>query len=499
MQKIEIIMKKNPPIYLSEILFATTDKAESRALSKMLKEGVIRKIAPRIYTSNLTDSPENIVKRNLFTILGRLFPGAVISHRSAFEFRPTPSGHIFLTYSYSRNISLPGITVHLLEGKGGMPEDRPFIEGLYLSREERAFLENLQISKKKGDESKTLPLQIIEDKLETIIRTNGENALNDLRDKARNLAGILDMKDEFEKLNKIISALLSTHSSNILTSPLAMARAFGQPYDPARLELFQILFAALQQHEYEHYPDRNETETAYRNFAFFESYFSNYIEGTEFELKDARRIIETNQPMPARNEDSHDILGTFYIVSNREEMKRIPQSADELFHLLQSRHRVMLAARPQKMPGMFKTENNRAGNTFFVDFNLVRGTLMKGFEFYRALQKPFTRAVFMMFMISEVHPFSDGNGRISRVMMNAELSSAGESKIIIPTVFRNDYLLALRKLSRQSDPDIIIRAMQKVHKFSYHLYGENVDAMETFLNTCNAFSDSEEEVLKMNF
>jgi Fic family protein len=36
-------------------------------------------------------------------------------------------------------------------------------------------------------------------------------------------------------------------------------------------------------------------------------------------------------------------------------------------------------------------------------------------------------------MISEVHPFMDGNGRISRIMMNAELTAAGMPKIIIPT------------------------------------------------------------------
>ena len=27
----------------------------------------------------------------------------------------------------------------------------------------------------------------------------------------------------------------------------------------------------------------------------------------------------------------------------------------------------------------------------------------------------------MMFLVSEVHPFVDGNGRIARIMMNAEL------------------------------------------------------------------------------
>ena len=45
-------------------------------------------------------------------------------------------------------------------------------------------------------------------------------------------------------------------------------------------------------------------------------------------------------------------------------------------------------------------------------------------------------------MISEVHPFNDGNGRIARVMMNAELVRADQSRIIVPTVFREDYILA---------------------------------------------------------
>lgn len=203
--------------------------------------------------------------------------------------------------------------------------------------------------------------------------------------------------------------------------------------------------------------------------------------------------------MPARDEDSHDVLGTFYIVSNRAEMQRVPRSGDELIYLLQSRHRVLLSARLHKQPGMFKTENNRTGNTYFVDYNLVRGTLMKGFEFYQALQKPFTRAVFMMFMISEVHPFPDGNGRIARIVMNAELTSTGESKIIIPTVFREDYLLALRRLSSQNDPNVFIHAMQKVRKFSHHLYGEGAGEMERFLNKCDAFEEPNEGVLRMDF
>lgn len=488
-------MEKNIPLHLQEILFGTSDLTESKQLSKLVKQGAIRKIASKIYTPNFSDTPEVIIKRNLFMILGKLYPKAVISHRSAFEFEPTQDGHIFLTYTYTKNILFPGITVHLMEGKDGLDEDIPFIEGLYASQRERAYLENMQISRKRGAESKTLPRKEIVAKLEQFIRVNGEDAINALRDKARHLSVLLEMETEFDKLNHIISALLCTRPSSILTSSLAAVRAFGFPYDPNRIERFNTLYVSLLTSDFELFPDRNISEVSYRNFAFFESYFSNYIEGTRFEIDEAKKIIETNEPMPARNDDSHDLLGTYYIVSNRKEMGLTPESPEELIKILQYRHRVMLASRRSKMSGEFKDKNNFAGDTTFVDFNLVKGTLIKGFDYYNTLSSAFAKAAFMMFMISEIRPFLDGNGRIARVMMNAELSKAGVSKIIIPNVFRDDYLLALRKLTRQGDPEIFIKAMQRVHKFSSMIYGDDFDTMREFLCSANAFSESNEAVL----
>ena len=37
-----------------------------------------------------------------------------------------------------------------------------------------------------------------------------------------------------------------------------------------------------------------------------------------------------------------------------------------------------------------------------------------------SLDDPIARAIYMMFLVSEVHPFDDGNGRMARIMMNAE-------------------------------------------------------------------------------
>ena len=58
----------------------------------------------------------------------------------------------------------------------------------------------------------------------------------------------------------------------------------------------------------------------------------------------ARKIIESNQSLPARNEDSHDILGTYQLVSNQGLMSELPGSGKELLSFLRDRHSVLLRA-----------------------------------------------------------------------------------------------------------------------------------------------------------
>ena len=113
-QQIAPIMEKILPIHLQEIIFGSSDPAISKQISRLEKAGKIRKIAPRLYTSNFTDKPEAIVRRNLFTILGKLYQGAVLSHRSALEFKPTEAEQIFVTYTYTKKVNLPGITIRFL-------------------------------------------------------------------------------------------------------------------------------------------------------------------------------------------------------------------------------------------------------------------------------------------------------------------------------------------------------------------------------------------------
>ena len=486
-------MQRNLP----EIVFASAHKAESQRISRWVKSGILRKLVPRVYTSNSKDSDEAIVARNLYLILTKLFPGAVLSHRTALEGGPTKTGDLFLTYKYSRKVNLPGFSVHLLKGPGPVEGDMPFLQGLFMSSRPRAFIENLQISRSRSSIAKVLSRADIEERLDRICQIRGADALNQLRDEARTIALSLHMEDPFQKLNKIISAILRTRPAKELVSPQARATSLGIPYDPQRLETFNRLFACLTQSQL---PIRKEvglSEEETHLAAFFEAYFSNYIEGTEFEIDQAHAIVFQNKIPQERPEDAHDIMGTFRIVANQQEMRTVPESFDDFISLMTSRHHAIMEARPDKLPGEFKQEPNRAGDTHFVAPELVRGTLRRGFDMYHAVEPGLARAIFMMFMVAEVHPFVDGNGRIARIMMNAELIHADLCRIIVPIVFRDDYLLALRALSRSKNPDPLIKVMDFAQLFTYELRWPSYNAVMRTLIVCNAFKESDEARLKL--
>jgi fido (protein-threonine AMPylation protein) len=146
--------------------------------------------------------------------------------------------------------------------------------------------------------------------------------------------------------------------------------------------------------------------------------------------------------------------------------------------------------RPEVGPGAFKTVANRAGNTEFVAPRLVRGTLVEGSKLLPTVPPGIARALLAMFLVSEVHPFNDGNGRLARLAMNAELSVVGSCRIIIPTLFREEYLDCLRVLTREGDPIPLLDAMQKAHDWTAAFDYEDIDKVIADMKACNAFEKS---------
>lgn len=476
-----------------EVLLAT--KYNSMAISRLVKKRALRKLGPRLYTINLTDPPEQIVKRNVSRIVGLLCPDAIISHRSSFETMPTQDGQFFATYMHSRKIRLPGLTINLLRGPVDTAGTNAFLWSLHISQRPRAFLENLQPTKRKSVASqKCLSLELVETKLDELCRVHGEEYLNRIRDEARGLSKKLMMEKEFEKLNSIIYALLATGESRVLKSEPGRARSMGASYDPARIERFRILHSFLLANEYKSIKRSYASQTEFETQAFFEAYFSNYIEGTRFPVDQAHSIVYEGR-FPVNRPDAHDIIGTYKLVVNKTEISTLPRDGDHFLELLRHRHRTLMAAHPTILPGEFKEANNQAGSSLFVEPEAVRGTLIKGLEFYFLLQDPLKRALYIMFLIAEIHPFTDGNGRMARLMMNSQLFAHSLEKIIVPNVYREDYMGALKALSHNDDPAPYVRAMLKCLDFTSRTKFSDYETAVDELKKANAFSEPSEAKL----
>lgn len=481
------------PVSFDELPEVFVSKTELSALvNQNVRQGKLRKLGSRLYTKNMTAPPEEIAKRNWFFLLKDYYPDALIADRTAIENQPAADGSVFIISSKKRDTDLPGITFKPRPGPEPLDDDRQFLGGVRLSSTARAYLENMRISRARGNSiPRTLSREEIEERLDRLLRQGGDSAINKIRDEARRIAPRLGLEKEFQKLDELIGSLLGTKDSE-MQSGIGQARKKGAPYDPVRLDVFLKLFDALKSTAPSQRPAKKMSAQAQSNLAFCEAYFSNFIEGTEFEIEEAVDIVFNGRIPNDRPEDAHDVLGTFRIVSDQKEMSRLPDNSGALFDLLKSRHRIFMELRPDKHPGGFKIKNNQAGSTQFVTHDLVEGTLEKGFEIYQGLQVPLHRAIFMMFLISEVHPFTDGNGRAARIMMNAELVAGGEQKIIIPTIYRSNYLSSLKALTHSGLADPLIRTLDFAQKYTQSIDWEDFEEARAQLTATNAFMDPAE-------
>lgn len=469
-----------------EVFLSTAET--SRATRAAVKAGSARKLAPRLFTKNLEAPPEQVVRRNWQRIAALYFPNAVVVDRSAFEAKPSADGSLFLDVGRSRvrreAVRLPGLTIRPRSGRGPVAGDMPFMDGLHFSGPGRKFLENMRPSRSRsGRITRTLSRDELEGELIRLTALRGIEALNELRDRAREVADLLEANAEMRALDDLIGAVQGTRAVRLETTA-ARAQSEGLGFDPRRLDLFEDLQAQLLGTPRS---KRDEQPGSFPTLSFIEAYFSNWIEGTEFDLDEAEEIVFQGKVPEGRFEDAHGVLGTFELVDDPELRARTPADAEDLIGLLRSHHALMLARRPTAHPGSFERRPNRAGATTFVHPDLVAGTLHEGYRYYEALPAGLARAIFMMYLIAEIHPFTDGNGRVARVLMNAELTAAGEQRIVIPLSFRDDYLRALRALSRGGDPRPLVRVLDFAQRYAAAIDWSELRRAERMLERTNAF------------
>ena len=468
---------------------------EARTIQRRAKAGELSRVAEGVYLPERDpEAQKAIVRRNWTRILAALVPGAVISHRSAYHGGLSADGSIYLSHptNYNRKIELPGVRAILVKGPGPLPGDSPLgNEKLFFASRPRQLLENL--SPERGSRGKSAGAKAVEERLVSILNASGEDELNKIRDTARELARSMALQNEHKKLDKLIGALLTTQAAGILKTKEGKLVAKGTPVDTERMARLEILAARLRVEPIPHRGAIAVKEPARSNFAFLESYFSNFVEGTEFAIEEARDIALHGRIVEQRPKDSHDILGVFKLAVQSPWRDTVPPLRSDFPAELAKRHAALMEKRPECNPGHFKIEPNRAGGTWFVAPQLVRGTLIEGSSLAKSVPEGLPRAIYYAFLISEVHPFSDGNGRISRIVMNAELSRTGDARIIIPTLFHEEYVDCQRQLTRQNEPADFIKALILMQGWTAAFDFSNVDALIEAIKATNALEHSREQ------
>jgi hypothetical protein len=76
--------------------------------------------------------------------------------------------------------------------------------------------------------------------------------------------------------------------------------------------------------------------------------------------------------------------------------------------------------------------------------------------------------------------------------MNAELVAAGENRIIVPTVYRNNYLMALKALSQNKITGALVRAMDFAQRYTAAVDFAELAAARVILDRTHAFVDPNE-------
>lgn len=68
---------------------------------------------------------------------------------------------------------------------------------------------------------------------------------------------------------------------------------------------------------------------------------------------------------------------------------------------------------------------------------------------------PVEYAAMVHIIFVNIHPFTDGNGRVARLLMNLALLQSGYNIVVIPPVVRADYISAIQKTNNGNNADFI--------------------------------------------
>ncbi|MFA5050356.1 MAG: Fic family protein [Candidatus Micrarchaeia archaeon] len=170
---------------------------------------------------------------------------------------------------------------------------------------------------------------------------------------------------------------------------------------------------------------------------------TNAIEGNTLTYKETDSVLKGNYPAKARKKDV-------------KEVKNMKKCIDFVFgYNGEINEKMILGLRLIEMEGVlpdaghYRNVNVQVGNYFPPVFQEVQKKMDGFFEWYNDAKDklhPFELAALVHLKFVKIHPFRDGNGRISRLLMNFVLMKRGYPLLNIFDLEKMRYYLVLKKV-----------------------------------------------------
>lgn len=189
------------------------------------------------------------------------------------------------------------------------------------------------------------------------------------------------------------------------------------------------------------------------------TYNSNAIEGNTLSLEETDLIL--NENLVPEGKTVREIYEARNHKRALEYIKEYRKEIDEIFIL--KLHKIILDNISENFAGRYRENLVRVfgSDARFPDSNLIPQLMRNLFYWYDKNKKklhPFELAVIFSMKLVTIHPFVDGNGRISRLVMNYILQKNKYPWINVYNNQRAKYLEAVR-LANHEDYDLILKLL----------------------------------------
>lgn len=224
------------------------------------------------------------------------------------------------------------------------------------------------------------------------------------------------------------------------------------------------------------------------------AYTSNAIEGNTLTRKETQLVIEENLT------SSSKLLRNYIeAVNHAKAFNKIIELLENNYNLdertILDIHRIILIGLDDINAGFYRNCRVRiSGSNAILPNPLKVPDLMT--EFYTWLSKdienePITAIIAHLKFVS-IYPFTDGNGRTARLLMNALLLKYGYAPIIVRPTDRKKYLSAIENYQTKSDEEtytkFMLRILNRSMKIAINMFDVENKITQTDLLTISKYA-----------